>query len=76
MGMPTYLPGIFVILAGIAMLAFRKPLSLLQYSALQQAHIAGKNRDKKLSWLRQVILVGSILFILLGLYLAFNPLSG
>jgi hypothetical protein len=75
MGMPSYLPGIFVILAGIAMLVGRKPLSLLQYSALLQARIAGTDREKTLSWLRQVILVGSVLFIVFGLYLVLNPLS-
>lgn len=74
--MPSYLPGIFVVLAGIAMLIGREPLSLLQYAALLQFRIAGKDRNRTLSRLQQIILVGSVLFIVFGLYLAFNPLSG
>lgn len=74
--MPSYLPGVFVVVAGIAMLIGREPLSLLQYSALLQARIAGKDRSKTLARLQQVILVGSVLFIVFGLHLAFNPLSG
>jgi hypothetical protein len=74
--MPSYLPGIFVVLAGIVMLVGREPLSLLQYAALLQFRMAGKNRNRTLSRLQQIILVGSVLFIVFGLYLAFNPLLG
>lgn len=35
--MPSYLPGVFVVLAGLAMIIGRKPLSLMQYAALKQA---------------------------------------
>jgi sterol desaturase/sphingolipid hydroxylase (fatty acid hydroxylase superfamily) len=74
--MPPYLSGVFVMLAGIGMLVGREPLSLMQYAALEQARIAGKNRDQTLSRLRRVIVIGSIAFVLLGLYWVFNPLSG
>jgi hypothetical protein len=67
MRMPSYLPGIFVVLAGIAMLIGRKTLALLQYSALLQFRVAGKDRNKTLSQLQQIIMVGSVLFIVFGL---------
>jgi hypothetical protein len=73
--MPSYLPGIFVIVAGIAMMIGRKPLSLMQYGALHQARIVRTDRDKTLSRLRRIIVGGSALFIVLGLHVAFNPLS-
>lgn len=73
--MPSYLPGIFVVLAGIVMLVGRESLSLLQYATLLQFRIAGKDRNRTLSRLQQIILVGSVLFIVFGLYLAFNPFS-
>lgn len=74
--MPPYLPGVFVVMAGVAMLIGRKPMSLVQYAALEQARIAGKHRDRTLSGLQRIIVIGSIAFIILGVYLVFNPLSG
>ncbi len=73
--MPPYLGGFFVMLAGVAMLIGRKPMALMQYSALEQARVAGNNRDRTLSWLQRIIVLGSIAFIILGLYWVFNPLS-
>ena len=72
--MPSYLPGVFVVLAGLAMIVGRKPLSLLQYAALKQARVAGANRDRTLAPLRRIIIGGSILFIGFGVFLAVNPL--
>jgi hypothetical protein len=63
-------------LAGVAMLIGKEPLSLLQYSALVQAGVAGKDRHRTLFRLRRIIVVGSILFLILGLYLALNPFLG
>lgn len=73
--MPSYVPGVFVIVAGIAMMIGRKPLSLLQYAALEQARIVRTDRDRTLSRLRRIIIGGSALFIVFGLYLALNPLT-
>lgn len=64
--MPSYLPGIFVIVAGVAMMIGRKPLSLMQYGALQQARVVRTDRDKTLSRLRRIIVGGSALFIVIG----------
>jgi hypothetical protein len=72
---PPYLAGFFVVLAGVAMLIGRKPMALMQYSALEQARIAGNNRDRALTRLQRIIVIGSIAFIILGLYWVFNPLS-
>jgi hypothetical protein len=76
--MPSYLPGVFIIVAGIAMMIGRKPLSLMQYAALEQARIVRDDRDdrdKASSLLQRIIIGGSVLFIVLGFYLALNPLS-
>jgi hypothetical protein len=73
--MPSYLPGVFIIVAGIAMMIGRKPLSLMQYAALEQARIVRDDRDKTSFLLQRIIIGGSVLFIVLGIYLALNPLS-
>lgn len=72
--MPSYLPGVFVVLAGLAMIVGRKPLSLMQYAALKQARVVRANRDRTLALLRRIIIGGSIAFIGFGVFLAFNPL--
>ena len=72
--MPSYLPGVFVVLAGLAMIVGRKPLALMQYAALKQAHIVRANRDRTIALLRRIIIGGSIMFIALGVFLVFNPL--
>lgn len=72
--MPSYLPGVFVVLAGLAMIVGRKPLSLMQYAALKQARVVPANRDRTLALLRWIIIGGSIMFIGFGVFLAFNPL--
>jgi hypothetical protein len=71
---PSYLPGIFVVLAGLGMIIARAPLALTQYAALRQAHIVRADADTALPVMRRIIIGGSILFIGFGVYLAFNPL--
>lgn len=72
--MPSYLPGIFVVLAGLGMIIAREPLALMHYAALRQAHIMHAEADTVLPVMRKIIIGGSILFIVFGVYLAFNPL--
>lgn len=71
--MPSYLPGVFVVLAGLAMIVGRKPLSLMQYAALKQARVVPAYRDRTLAVMRWIIIGGSTMFIVFGVYLAFNP---
>lgn len=73
--MPSYLPGIFVMVAGIAMITFRRPLSLLQSAAIGTVR-PNRGSVKEVSQVLQKIIVGGgILFVLFGAYLFFNPIS-
>ncbi|MHA7263795.1 hypothetical protein ACX80W_11410 [Arthrobacter sp. TMN-37] len=60
--------------AGVGMMVMRKPFSLMQAAAINL--VPGKRDPKRtVRILQKVIIVGGILFILFGVYLAVNPVS-
>lgn len=67
--MPDFMPGFFIIAAGIILLVARNPLAVMQNAAIDQFAKGSLSKKISIEFLKKMLTVGSFIFMLIGVCL-------